>query len=91
LRKQFKKYERLALLNEMNEEHAEGITLFVQHLEEEKEIIVGKLKSVDRLGADFLGIERDGEVHEIRHSFPKKFYSTDEVKKYLVEMIELIK
>lgn len=90
MRKQFKKYERLALLNEMNEEHSDGITLFVQQLEEELEIIVGKLKSVDRLGADFLGIERNGKIHDIRYSFPKKFYSTEEVKKYLIEMIELI-
>lgn len=91
MRKQFKKYERLALLNEMNEEHAEGITLFVQHLEEEKEIIVGKLKSVDRLGADFLGIERDGAIYEIRHRFPKKLYSTEEAKKYLMKVMELVK
>ncbi|MEM8526644.1 MAG: DUF2470 domain-containing protein [Bacteroidota bacterium] len=90
MRKQFKKYDRLALLNEMNEEHSEGITLFVQHLEDEKEVIVGKLKSVDRLGADFLGIERDGEVYEIRHSFPKMMYSTEEVKKYLASIIEII-
>ncbi|MEM6698464.1 MAG: hypothetical protein AAF599_08710 [Bacteroidota bacterium] len=59
MRKQFKKYERLTLINEINETYTEGITLFVQHLEEEKEIIVGKLKSIDRLGADFLGIERN--------------------------------
>ncbi|MEL6718685.1 MAG: hypothetical protein AAFO82_11760 [Bacteroidota bacterium] len=90
MRRQFRKYERIALLHEMNEQHAEGVTLLVQHLEEEKEIIVGKLKSVDRISAAFLGIERNGEVHEIDYTYPKMIYTTEDVRKYLLTLIDMI-
>ena len=88
MNKRFKKEERIAFIQQYNDDHQQEILLLAKILSENDDLLQAKFVDVDRGGIDIAAIERNGEIHQLRVDFRGRIYTIKEAEKATNQLLE---